>query len=148
MQIFPRNRNSLLLMNCSSSIQSRIFWRIFTSHEKMPRLQVHRCIINFYPWHFELRSTKGFFSYSYLPFLQVYDWSKTELPCIWNCTTYRHIHIKLMTVCSKVYFFVETSRGIKNRENESDIMLPPWKNGLIWYNISLDKNVVAESGCW
>ena len=44
-------------------VYNRVYFlaNFYTSHEKMPRLQVHRCIINFYPWHFELRSTKEFF---------------------------------------------------------------------------------------
>ena len=129
MQIFPRHRNtySLLLMNCSSSIQSRIFWRIFTSHEKMPRLQVHRCIINFYPWHFELRSTKDFFfhiAYIYLFFFRYMINRKLNYH-VFGIVLHRHIHIKLMTFCSKMYFFVETSRGIKKS----------WK--WIWYDVTI-----------
>ena len=67
---------------------------------------------------------------------------------VFGIVLHRHIHIKLMTFCSKMYFFVETSRGIKKiRGNESDMMLPS-NNGLIRFNICPGKNAVAKICTW
>ena len=47
-----------------------------------------------------------------------------------------------------VFFFVETSRGIKNRENESDMLMLPCNNGLMRFNICPGKNTVAKTCTW